>query len=662
MIRDDGEWISGYYYFYLNYSPILLAEVVDEEFRDEESDAIRADREVEFPWVWDGDYLYFHYIEQAEAKGKYGNLLKTRGRGFSYKSAAMLARNAVMYPKSKNYAMASETEFLTKDAILNKAWDVLDWCAANTPWPRLRLIDQMMHKKLGYKDKKLGIERGFKSEIIGVTTKDNPDKARGKRGKLILLEESGKFPGLKKVWSIARPSMEQGRRVFGMMIAGGTGGTLGADFEAAEEFFYYPVGYRIHELPNMWDKVRGKGTCSFFFPEYVNREDCYDKNGNSDIISALIQIFEDRLNIKYNTSDPHALTQEKADRPITPQEAVMRVEGTLFPIADLKDYLADVMPTIESFISPHYIGRLAIQNQAMSWVPDPSIHIIREFPIKDNVDKTGGVEIYEMPKTGSAKKPPMWRYIAGIDPYDDDHSTTNSLGSIFIMDTFTDRIVAEYTGRPRLANEFYEQCARLLEFYNAIANYENDKKGLYAYFSQKNILYRLCKTPEILKDMNMVVTPGYGNKAVGTNSGKRINQWGRRLQADWMLSIAYGTQDEDNVPFMNLQKCRSIGYIKEAVAWNPDGNFDRISAMGMLMILREDIRKYTDVRKSEGDSQEVEDPFFARNYTQISFMEESGDGEEKEEYDDHFNATYKYFMYKQGAKRHQVEKIRRPNW
>src|SRR5690606_10697501 len=171
---------------------------------------------------------------------------------------------------------------------------------------------------------------------------------------------------------------------------------------------------------------------------------------------------------------------------------------------------------------------------------------------------------------------------------DDDSSTTNSLASIFIFDIVTDRIVAEYTGRPKTANAFYETALRLLKFYNAVCNYENDKKGLYAYFSHKHALSYLCETPQILKDMNLVKSTNlYGNKALGTNSSVKVNAWGRRLQADWMVEPAYGQEDK-----LNLHTIRSIGYLKEAIGWNIDCNADRVSAMGMLMILREEYKKY----------------------------------------------------------------------
>lgn len=591
--ESDGEWIPGYYYFYLNFSPILRTVIVEDN--ESISNTVRSERIYGFPDFWDGDYLFFHYVEQGERDGEYGNVLKTRGRGFSFKVGSMFARNYYFFPKSRSYAMASETEFLIKDGILNKCWDTLDWVDENTAFTKSRdKKNTDLHKKASYIDPVDRLEKGFKSEIIGVTLKDNPQKARGKRGKLIGWEESGAFPGLSTAWSIARMSLEDGRRVFGYMCAFGTGGTEGANFDSALKFFYNPDGYRIKKLRNVYDKTRGNGECSFFFPEYMNRADCYDENGNSLVMKALVEVFTDRKKIKDGTTDPHALTQEKADRPITPEEAVMRKEGTLFPISDLKDVRATIVPQLDKFVSGHYVGDLVINNEGtIKWQPNPMLRVVREFPIKDNLNKIGALEIFELPNDYK----PRGRYIAGIDPVDDDHSTTNSLCSMFIFDTFTDRIVAEYTGRPMFANDFYELALRALQFYNAIANYENDKKGLYGYFSQRNAMRFLCDNPRILSEMDMIKGDNYGNKKKGTPSGQRTNQWGRRLQRDWMLSHAIGEEDSG---LLNLHKIRSLGYLEEAIEWNSDGNFDRISAMGMCMILREEVRKYSDsVRETE---------------------------------------------------------------
>jgi len=625
MIREDGEWITGLNYFYWNYSPILKVGEDDTEL------AVKVRG---FPNPWDGDYAYYHYIEKCRRSGKHGNVLKARGRGYSYKGGSGLAKYFKLgdrhTPRESRreqavFAIANEKEYLTKDGVLNKFVSNVTFLDKNTPWPRAKLKDSLndMHWRMGYINRKTKDESGTLNEVIGVSLKNDAQKARGKRGPYIIWEEMGKFPDLLTAWMVARPSVESGNRAFGTMIAYGTGGTDEADFSAAEEMFYNPNGYNILGLQNVFDRGAGSNSlCAFFSPEYMNREDCYDENGNSDVIKALIEIMEARKTIKYGTSDPNALTQAKAEAPITPQEAVLRKGGTIFPVSDLKDYLADVSVNEGAFFAPHYVGRISISSDGEArFKLDNSIMPIREFPIKDNLNKEGAIEIFQLPIKNANGEVPRYRYIGGCDTYDDDHSTTTSLGSVFIMDRITDSIVAEYTGRPRTANEFYEIVYRLGKFYNALINYENDKKGLFGYFSNRRALYLLCDTPEILKSMEMIKAPVlYGNKAKGSPSGVQINAWGRILQADYLLEPAYGAlargedkEEEEDEILLNLHTIRSIGYIKELIKWNPDGNFDRISAMGMLMILREELLKRDVTEFKRRTKTVLDDPFFMRH-------------------------------------------------
>ena len=88
-VRDyDGEWISGNYYFQLNYAPLLRAEI--------KQGTKQADRLEGFPYVYDADYWFYHYIEQARARGMHGANLKRRGCGYSVKAADMLGKNFVL--------------------------------------------------------------------------------------------------------------------------------------------------------------------------------------------------------------------------------------------------------------------------------------------------------------------------------------------------------------------------------------------------------------------------------------------------------------------------------------------------------------------------------------------------------------------------------------
>lgn len=625
LIRpSDGEWIPGELYFYWNYSPIWLVETIATSKKGERS---QGERKRKFPKPWLGDYLYFHYTCKAKRLGKHGKILKTRGIGFSFKNASESPRNMYVFPGSgnPNFHLASDKGFLSGDkGIWGKVLDVLDWIAETTPLPRMRISDatKEMNVQLGFKDE-YGTRKGLLSSVFGISLKDNPDKARGIRGPLIHYEEDGLFPNLEKAWNVNRKAVEDGGVSFGFMLAGGTGGVEGASFAGSEKLFYKPNAYNIYGIPNVFDKnANGENECGFFWGAYLNRNECYDESvGEPDVIKALVEILLDRHEVKYNSSDARAITQKKAEEPITPQEAIMRTEGTVFPVADIKDYLESIGPKKESFLAEHYVGDLIYNNEGkVEWKPNSDKYPLRAYDSADT-DRTGCLEIFEMPKTNANGEIPRGRYIFGVDPIDADTGT--SLFSFFGLDTFTDRIVCEYTGRPRLANDAYEILLRTLKFYNGEANYESNLKGLFSYFDARNCLHYLCDVPQILRDMDMVkATNLYGNKAKGTHANVEINKWGRLLQAQYMIT-RYNEGDEDDMS-LKLHHIRSIPYLEECVAWNSDGNFDRVSAMGMLFLLREDRVKRTKSLKENQDKQHkkiINDPFFEKNYKRISHYE-----------------------------------------
>jgi hypothetical protein len=615
LVRPDGEWIPGELYFYWNYSPIWLTERAGKSKK-------RTNRVRKFPRPWLGDYIFHHYIHAAKEKGMHGKLLKTRGVGFSFKAGAWSPRNMYVLPGSgnPNFHLASEKTFLSGDkGIWGKILDTLDWVGEHTPFSRMRLIDgkRAMEVQLGYEDA-YGSRQGLLSSVYGISLKDNPDKARGIRGPFIHYEEDGLFPNLEKAWNVNRKAVEDGGVASGFMLAGGTGGVEGASFEGSEKLFYQHGAYNIFGIPNVFDRnTDGTTTCGFFWPAYLNRNLCYEvKNGEPDVIKATVEVLLDRYDVKYSASDALALTQKKAEEPMTPQEAVMRTEGTVFPVSDLKEYLEEVSVTKDSFLSKHYIGRLVLdpQNGSVYWKLDPDAVPLRSYEIVGG-DKSGALEIFEMPRKNAEGQIASGRYIAGIDPIDSD--TGQSLFSLLIMDTFTDRIVAEYSGRPRTAKEAYEICYRSLLFYNAQANYESNLKGLFSYFDQKNALHLLADVPQILKDMDFVKSTNlYGNKAKGTHANAGINSWGRLLQADWQRSRVTSPESEEDER-LNLHTLRSFGYLQECIKWNSDGNFDRVSAGGMLFVLREDRFKRIQTAKSNQDKRQKklsEDPFFKKNF------------------------------------------------
>lgn len=406
-----------------------------------------------------------------------------------------------------------------------------------------------------------------------------------------------------------------------------THNTEGSDFSGALEMIYNPLGYNVYGVPNVFDKGTSGGSKSILFiGEYMNRKGCYDKDGNSDIVKAVLEEVKERVFIKYNSTDPATIAQRIAEHPMSIQEAVMRRDGTLFPVADLTDHLNYIESNKIEWNRGHLVGELYQDPNGIVQFRPTDEEPIRDFPLKDNRHK-GALEIYELPKEVNGKVP-SYRYIGGIDPVDDDHSTTVSLPSIFILDMFTDRIVAEYTGRPNFADDFYEICRKLALFYNASLNYENDKKGLFTYFSNHHCTYMLCDTPDILRDTELVKTSLWGNKSKGCQSSKQVNAYARRLIRDWLLQPVKtkkleidenGNEIEKEVTIKNLQRIRGTALLKELITWNPDINADRVSALGMLMILRENNMKYLPGEghfegKRPRHNYLGNDPFFSKNY------------------------------------------------
>ena len=261
---------------------------------------------------------------------------------------------------------------------------------------------------------------------------------------------------------------------------------------------------------------------------------------------------------------------------------------------------------------------------------------IRDFPLKDNKSE-GAVEIYKMPEKNSEGKVFGNRYIMGVDPYDDDSSTTVSLGSFYIIDMFTDLIVASYTGRPVLANDFFEKCRRAAIFYNATILYENNKKGLFSYFSMQNCLYLLSDCPEFLRDKDMIKGELYGNKLKGVNATMPINNYANTLIRNWMvkpyIKIEKHDGEETEVQVINLYKIRDRALLKEALLFTPEINVDRIRALGMAMLLREQrmILYGGEITQEKTEVHEKDylgnDDFFKNNYEnkfasqKLSFLE-----------------------------------------
>ena len=632
MVRpEDGEWITGDLYFYLNYFPIIQTRIIKTE------SGTYGERTVDFPEIWEGVYWRFHYLEQARYGGLYNDFsgnnhaveIAARGRSKSYSVGAKLVKNFVLgisykhRRKIKSLLSAYQKEYLIKDGTLNKFVDGINFLAENTQFPSKRLKDSLsdMHWKSGWLDSE-GRPKGSENEIIAVAVSDDPDKLRGKRVDFMPYEEFGTYPKFLDVWQTSLPNVQEGTLAFALAYAIGTGGSEGSDFQGAMEMILNPKGYNVYSLPNVYDKgSTGNKDTIFFFPGYVNVKGFYNKDGVSDVIGSMLDELKFRHNLKYNSTDPVQLTRRKAETAFTLQDAVMRRDSTIYPVADLNDRLNEI-DNDSTTLNDMYVGRLEIKDGEVVYQPDADLKPILHFPHKDN-KMQGAVHIKALPIKESNGKVPWGRYIASLDPVDDDESGSLSLLSCHVLDLWTDDIVAEYTGREAFVEDSYEIIRRLLLFYNSECNYENNKKGFFTYMSKHNCIYLLSDTLEFLKDKDMAKV-SYGNKAKGTVSTASVKAYGRRCYRDYLLKPVEVTKvydgEEQQVWVPNLFRLKYRALIQETSTWNPDGNFDRHDSMIMLMLLREDKLRllgdssFEERRSDISNDYLGSDEFFEKNY------------------------------------------------
>lgn len=628
--ESDGEWVTGFNYWFMNYCPMMVNKLIEGRKK-----AIRTEA---FPFFFEGIYWRFHYLWQARESGKHAIELAKRGCAKSYSLAAIMSHNLILGESEESnrrvitVLTAYQKEYLKddKDGTLSKFKPSINFSFANTPFPHLMLKNSPneMSWQMGYKDE-YGVEKGSLNQVLAVSAKDDSEKLRGKRG-WILFEEMGSFKGLLSLYDITRKSVEDGDYTFATMYLVGTAAESESDFSSAKTLLYNPDGYNILSIDNVFDRPKqGKPKFGFFFPSYINRAGCYNKDGVSDVVKALIEILIARYKAKYS-ADPKSVLRVIAEDPITPAEAIIKVKAAYFPITALTERLSQLDQDIHAY-DDVYVGKLVQNSNGVEFTPTSDVPI-RKFGVEN--DTPGAVEIFEMPEKDRSGKVPHTRYIIGHDPVDNDQAESSSLSSTFVLDLWTDKIVAEYTGRQSFADDNFEIVRLLCLFYNAKCLYESNKKGIFAYFSKMNCTHLLADTPEFLRDKQLIKYSSFGSNAKGVNASAAINAYANNLIRDWLMkpvTIIQNVDGEDvEVTIYNLNFLRNRALIEELIAFNPEINVDRIRALGMVMLYREEKMVLYQGNPSR-DSEEVpkdylgNDKFFTENYraVQVPFQKPS---------------------------------------
>lgn len=452
------------------------------------------------------------------------------------------------------------------------------------------------------------------SSIIHRTFMDNPLAANGTRPTRAFLEEVGFIYSIQEILGAVeatQPNKSTNKYLPIYML--GTGGyTTTGTALWLKEIFYNPEAYDCLAFDDIWE---GKGKIGYFLPATKGLNDF--KEGPNLIANeerALRTIENDREKAKKSNNKIKMLTTI-INQPIKPSEVFMTIEGNFFPVEDLRGCL-DTLESSPTLLNQSY----KIEFQMVDGKPYPKASdkpVIRDFPLKRGISLDTAIEMYERPVRLGDNSIPHGRYIASWDPVEvdgnDDYS--QSLQAVYVFDSWTDRLVAEYVGRTYIASEFFEQTRRLLIYYNAICNYESNLKGPYAHFLNSNSLHLFCDTPDILADKSIVKIQTIGNKSKGTRvsgnqSGSNVVGFGINETLSWLESQAYDKPDGTR----NMDTIKSPALLRELIGYSPQINCDRVSSLILLMILRADRFRITESSKTESVKTKSSDPLFKNAY------------------------------------------------
>lgn len=600
--------IPGTYYFYLNYTRMDL--------KDE-----KTGRKTQgFPRFTDVDLEFFTLIEQARKEKKGFIMVKPRRTGFSYKNAALVTHEYNFYRDAKCIISAYENKY--SDNTMAMTLNNLNFLDQATVWYKPRnpnTQDFVKARHLKKMEDGRDIWVGYQSQIKKITFKDNSFASAGLSSSIFLFEEAGIFSNIIESYNISEPCWKDGEDMIGIPIIYGTGGDMGGGTAAFSEMYYDPDRFNLLSFPNTWESDKSNQYCGWFLPSTRQRFGVYtdketktthklvDDDGNSNEEYALKSILAFRETKKGN---PQAFRDAVTQYPTNPSEAFLITSGNMFPTMLLNERLGEIRANSQKYVESNWVGNFIVTEEGeLRLQTSDSAKPNRDYPIKKRPDDdiAGCIEIYEQPQKDNDGKVFPRRYIVAIDPYDDDYSTTDSAGCALVFDRFTRRIVAEYTGRPQLAKDFYENCRKLIMYYNAAGFPEINKLGFVTYMEHKKALYTLAETPIQLRD-KIEWKPNL-NTSYGYKATERTNTWGRELIREWLLEPV-----EPNSEILNVNRLRSTGLMQELIKWNKDGNFDRVSALIAALIL--DVTLNREIIKNEEKK--------AKSFLESDFFREKG--------------------------------------
>ena len=588
--EDQTYYVTGYYYFYLNFCPIT----------------VKHDKNTEkFAEIWDLDYHSFLYLERAFEEGKYAACNKRRQTGWSYKMAAIVMCD--MWFKTKQIIKA----FACGLKYLEDLWKMMtvyrNHLKTHTGW--IRPFGKDARKELkwhmiwkaqeGGKD----IEIGRDNDVQGINTRESSERLVGGRNTLIVSEESGVDPELLKNMGYIDASIKQGEIVTGKFICGGSVGELN-NCKGLRTITFNPSDYGFLSVPDLENPLMERVLFipvqwNYIHPIYddsdkadvpipIGFKKCYDEDGNSDVDLALSLIKETRD--KKAKQSHEVLTLYCSQNPITLEELYQSRDNSRFNTK----LLSKQAVWLESNFEEVTIDLIEEDGNIFHRLihADP----VCDFPLKKNSKREGAIVMVEPP----VANPRPYMYFAGVDPVKDIIGGGESLFSIHIYLNYyeEDNVmkggypVAWYTGRHFDDNDTFEIGRRLIKYYNAMTNMESDIDSFLSYMKSFNEEHYLLKRGQIPIIKDLVPNSAISNDEYGTrmNTGGSTSRIRKHCEnkiqeyIDEKLDIyndEYGTQ----IVRYGVERIKDKMLIKELCDYEKGLNMDRFTSFGLALMV-----------------------------------------------------------------------------
>ena len=509
----NGYTITGPNYYYLNYYQLPN---IDVEIAGSGRTAI-------FPKFLVFQYEFFHYFEICRRQKKDCCLMKARGIGFSEINASICACIYNCFRESKCLITTSAKNFLDKS--LDKVWGALNFANEHTTggFAKLRQVkDSALLKRASVlitDNNGIKSESGWMSQIEGIVA-DSDAKIRGDRIDLLIYEEAGSNPVLRKSYIKGKALIYIGGSKFGVRMLGGTGGDRGPALEGLRDIYYNPEGLDVLPFYHNYTESGDWVYTGYYIPAYIGAVTEYgvdaegvkrkllDKRGYCLWENYKKQLDLDRQRLVNN---PKALIDHVAEYCYTAEEAFNLEGENKFNKVHIAEQLTKIRalkqcPPIETgYVEYTYKNSQHVPSNITGcrWVPNKNGKVkILEQPLWE-------LPPQKDPETGKEIQTPREKmrglYVIGIDGIDIGAAQTSAYTkdpSDFCLVVMKraygisgPQVVALYKDRPQVLSEAYKIAIKLAQYYNAVINIEATRISFASWARDHGYLNYFMKRP-----------------------------------------------------------------------------------------------------------------------------------------------------------------------